>query len=131
MGGVVDKTIFMNGNGDCNAMVFHFVCTMDPSGSGGIIVGTDLRLLNGCGPSASDAADSHQWEAHLAVATQTNQTPDPSVCVVGTANQASDNSWSCTQAFDSCFHTGILACSSCCDNDGDIGAGVSYANVPK
>ncbi|MGH7271618.1 MAG: hypothetical protein ACREJ3_14400, partial [Polyangiaceae bacterium] len=141
-GGTADKTVLLDGNGDCNALQFHFVCTMDPLGSGGILVGTDMNLLDGCGSGAEvedqdEGGPDQQWLATLAPATPQNQTPAPAVCILGGANEAPDRSWKCDAPGLSCWHDNLLgiiptACGPCEDNEADVGpAGMSYANVPK
>lgn len=101
-GGKVDKSLFMNGNGDCNLLQFHFVCTMDPNGAGGVIVGADMRLLDGCNPG-EDEADALQWKVTLPpVNAQNPSAPDPAVTWGGAS---------------SCWYNGIAAHSNdCCYN---------------
>jgi hypothetical protein len=88
---------------------------MDPLGTGGIIVGTDMRLLDGCGSRADDADDAAEWLVSLPPATAQKPFPAPAVA----------------RGAYSCFHNGIFACGVCCDNAADVGPGVTYASIPK
>lgn len=126
IGGVADATLNLNGNGDCNALLFHFVCTMDPLGTGGIIVGSDMRLLDGCGSSADDEANARQWKATFVPATSAN--PVSLACT----GDASTSAGGTCDGFSSaaCWHDGINACSPCCDNEADIGSALTYTSLP-
>lgn len=123
-GGTADAVFKLNANGDCNQLQFHVCCQMDPLGKGGIVVATDMRLLDGCGASAEDEGDAVQWTANLRPATWQDPYPAPVACTyIGTAE--------CTPVNTSCWKNGPLAADPCCVNSADIGTVVMYANVPR
>ena len=78
-GGHAYADVDLHDNGHCNYMKFSFVCTMDEE-TGGVKVGADVRLLNGCGAEAEDEGNSVQWRALVVPATRDNPNPAPLVC---------------------------------------------------
>ena len=92
----------------CNELRFQFVCTMDPSG--GILIGTDMRLLGWCGDKASDRKNARQWRTLVGPATRDNPNPTPLACH-GEYTEATNGT---CDAFDpkACFKSNGWGCDS-------------------
>jgi len=126
VGGTADASMNLNGNGDCNTLRFYFVCTMDPLGTGGVIVASDMRLLSGCGASADDEMNARQWKTMIVPAAS-----DAPLSLACTGTASSSTTGACEPfSTAACFHNGINACSPCCDNSADIGAAITYTSLP-
>jgi len=130
-GGVADAVVNLNGDGNCNAVGFHIVCTFADN-LGGILVGTDVRMYDGCGAGKEDdERTAQQWKVMLTPAVQNSPNPPPLVCngaqsvVTNSGTCDPFNPWVC---FDDRW--GLFDCNDACQyNNADLTVGITYQNI--